>query len=274
MQKYDLQEIPKQKISGIPLIGLGTWRLYGSECERTVKQALDLGYRHIDTADIYENHSEIGKAIKGFPRDQLFLTTKLATTNLHPNKVREVTIRCLKELGVNEVDLLLVHWPEPDMDLPKILQAMLTLKEEGLAHFIGVSNFVRSHLKEIEPYHFPILTNQIELHPYLQRNTLVSFCEKMGITITAYSPLAKGAVETDPVLKKIGKKYGKSPSQIVLRWLIEKNIAVIPKASSLKHLKDNFFIFDFCLDANDHKEILQLDKGKFCSSESFSDFED
>ena len=139
---------------------------------------------------------------------------------------------------------------------------MLSLNEKGLTRFIGVSNFVRFHLKAIEPYHFPLLTNQIELHPYLQRKLLIKTCKNMGIKLTAYRPLTKGAFEDDPVMQKIGKKYGKKPSQIALRWLIQQNISVIPKASTLQHLKDNIKIFDFSLSDFDMHEIENLDSGK------------
>ena len=259
----------------LPFIGLGTWRLSSNECEKTISQALELGYRHIDTADVYHNHQAIGLAIKSFPREQLFLTTKIFTNDLVPSRVNDAASRFLDELKVNYLDLLLIHWPNPEVNLVETLEAMVSLIEKGITRFIGVSNFVRFHLEAIASYHFPLLTNQIELHPYLQRKSLVKTCKNMGIKVTAYRPLAKGAFEDDPLMQKIGKKYGKTPSQIALRWLIQQDIYVIPKASTFQHLKDNIEIFDFNLTDADMHEIESLDAGKrFCSPEGFPIYED
>lgn len=259
----------------IPSIGLGTWKLNGIECEKIIQQALEIGYRHIDTADLYQNHQAIGNAIQAWPREQIFLTTKLSIDDLLPDRVYDAASRFLRELKVDYLDLLLIHWPNPDVNLVDTLKAMCHLKEKGIIRFMGVSNFVRSHLESIAPYHFPILTNQIELHPYLQRRLLVKACKEMGIGITAYRPLAKGAFEEDLIMQKIGKKYGKTPSQITLRWLIQQDFSVIPKASKLKHLKDNFDVFDFELSQVDMDEITNLDAGKrFCAPEGFPVYED
>lgn len=257
-------KIPKQKKSGIPLIGLGTWKLKGQECEKCVTEALDLGYRHIDTADVYDNHRAIGKVIKGVPRNELYLVSKLYLHDLSREKVKAAVPRILEELDIAYLDLLLIHWPHPSIPASETLTAMMDCRQEGLVRSIGVSNFVRSQLDGLNQ--FPLLANQIEMHPYLQRKELVQDCLKRGIPVTAYRPLAKGAFEQDPVLIGIGKKYGKSPSQIALRWLIENNIAAIPKASSLQHMKDNISIFDFELDAQDRALIEQLDSGqRFCA---------
>ena len=259
----------------MPKIGLGTWKLRGDECERVVRQALELGYRHIDTADAYENHRAIGRALDPSLRDQVFLTSKLWMNDLEPANVDRAVSRFLEELNVDYLDLLLIHWPNPEANLTETLQEMLELKKKGLIRFIGVSNFVRFHLDELAPYHFPVLTNQIELHPYLQRKLLVQKCKEMGISITAYRPLAKGAFEDDPVLQKIGKKYGKTASQIVLRWLVQQDFYAIPKAASLQHLKDNLNIFDFSLTDAEMEIINGLDAGRrYCSPDGAPIFED
>jgi len=257
--------IPLQKKSKIPLLGLGTWRLQGKECENVVKQALELGYRHIDTADIYDNHRAIANAIKSIPRNEIYLVSKLYLNNLTSEKVNLSIPRFLEELQTDYLDLLLIHWPHPTI-APKItLKAMLAFKNNGIVKAIGVSNFVRSHFKDLEEFNFPVVTNQIEMHAYLQRKELVRDCIKRGITITAYRPLAKGDFETDPILQKIGKGYGKSSSQIVLRWLTQ-DIAVIPKAGKTEHLKANLEIFDFTLTDEDIKTIESLDTGKrYCA---------
>ncbi len=258
-----------------PLLGLGTYKLTGADCEKVVHQALELGYRHIDTADAYENHAAIGRAIRSIPREQLFLTTKLYVNDLTPTRIHEAVPRFLEELKVDYLDLLLIHWPNPDVDLVQTLNTLVSLQKKGAARFIGVSNFVRFHLEALAPHHFPLFTDQIEMHPYLQRRLLVKTCREMGIKITAYRPLAKGAFEKDPVLQEIGKTYGKTPSQVVLRWLVQQDIAAIPKASTLEHLKKNIEIFDFTLSDADMRAIDQLDSGqRFCAPEGLPVYED
>lgn len=246
----------------MPIIGLGTWRLQGAECERAVQQALELGYRHIDTADLYNNHQAIGKVLVNLPREDIFLATKLYIHDLTSDRVPKATIRFLDELGIDYIDLLYIHWPNPEVNLVDTLHAMVSLKEQGIIRYIGVSNFVPFHFDQLAPYHFPILTNQIELHPYFQRKALVAKCKSMGITTTAYRPVAKGQLENDSTLIKIGNKYGKSPSQVSLRWIIQQNINVIPKASNVQHLKDNMNIFDFHLTEDEIREINALDRSE------------
>jgi 2,5-diketo-D-gluconate reductase B len=253
----------------IPSLGLGTYRLTGKECEKIITQALEIGYRHFDTADAYGNHWEVGRAIKHFPRKELFIVTKIDLNQLAPNAVRKAVPRFLKELAQEYIDLLLVHWPAQGVNLAHTLQAMMEFKEKGVVHHLGVSNFVRSHIEELAP-HFPILTNQIELHPYLQRYDLVETCKKFGVHITAYRPLAKGAFEQDKILKEIGSQHGKTASQSALRWCIQKGYAAIPKAATPKHLKENFEIFDFTLNREEMQRIDALDANKrYCAPEGF-----
>lgn len=257
----------------IPLIGLGTWKLRGEECEMTVRSALELGYRHVDTADLYYNHMDIARAIESYPREQLFITSKLYIHDLLPDRVNAAVPRFLDELKVDYLDLLLIHWPDPNVRMEETLVAMQAFQTQKMVRFIGVSNFVRSHLEAL--HQFPLAVNQIEMHPYLQRKTLVAFCQQKGIALTAYRPLAKGALESNETLQKIGVKYGKTPSQIALKWLVQQGISVIPKASSLKHLKDNLAIFDFILDEQDRQEIDQLDRGqRFCAPDGLPVYED
>ena len=268
-------KIPLQKGSGIPLLGLGTWRLAGEECERAIAEAYELGYRHIDTADVYKNHDAVGRAIRKLPRREIFLATKIGFQDLAPAKIAESIPRYLDELQVEYIDLLLIHWPNPELDMADALREMTASKEKRIVRSIGVSNFVRSHLDALGPRHFPIATNQIELHPYLQRRELADCCKKWGIGITAYRPLAKGAFENDPVLTEIGAKHGKSASQTALRWLVQQDIAAIPKASSLKHLRENAEIFDFSLSPKEMERIHALDSGKrFCAPDNLPLFSD
>ncbi len=259
-----MEEAPLQKMTKIPLIGLGTWKLQGKECESAVAMGWDLGYRHIDTADLYENHKAIGRSIRSLPREELFLTTKIGQEDLEPKQVRAAVPRFLKELQTDYLDLLLIHGPNPKIDLFKTLETMCALQEKGIVRAIGVSNFVRYHLRQFSQ--FPILVNQIEMHPYLQRKALVSYCKKEKIGIVAYRPLAKGTFEEDPVLKAMGKEHGKTASQIALRWLVQQDIVAIPKASNVKHLKANLDIFDFRLSQEEMRRIAKLDIGmRFCA---------
>lgn len=261
-------------MDSMPLIGLGTWKLYNTECEKTVALALDLGYRHIDTADCYENHEAIGNAIHSFERKELFITSKIWHTDLDPKKILSLVPAFLKQLKTDYIDLLLIHWPPLNLeDVAPALDAMLTFKETGAVHHIGVSNFVRKHLPVLERY--PIFTNQIEMHPYLQRRDLVSAYKKQGISITAYRPLAKGAFTQDPILQKIGAAHGKTASQVALRWLVQQQFTVIPKAGGINHLKENLEIFDFSLTAEEMNLIASLDQGKrYCNSNPDLTFED
>jgi diketogulonate reductase-like aldo/keto reductase len=248
--------------------------LRGEECERSVRCALDLGYRHIDTADVYENHKLVGKGIKNWPREEIFLVSKLFSSDLLPEKVASAVPRFLKELATDYLDLLLIHWPFPGVDLGNTLEAMMNCKEKGLVKNIGVSNFVPHHLDLFCP-RFPILANQVELHLYFQRKALREACKKHGIAVTAYRPVAKGAFEQDDLLQKIGAKYGKSPSQIALRWLVQQDIAAIPKAANREHLKDNINIFDFSLPEEDMRQLETLDAGtRYCAPSGFPVFED
>lgn len=254
----------------IPLVGIGTWRLNGSDCEKTIKEALQLGYRHIDTADVYANHKEVGRAIKGFPRKDLFLATKLFLNDLTPSQVEKCVPRFLEELDTDYIDLLLIHWPNESVDLASTLAAMQAQK--GIKQ-IGVSNFVRSHLPILK--RFPILTNQIEMHPYLQRRELVKAYKAAGIGITAYRPVAKGAFEKDEILIAIGKKHHRTPSQIALKWIVDQDIGVIPKASNPLHLKQNLDIFSIRLDPEDTAKIDALNKGeRFCAPDGLPIMED
>lgn len=251
----------------MPLLGMGTWKLKGKECEQVVRMGLELGYRHIDTADSYENHQDIARAIRSYSRKSLWLTSKIYLQDLEASRVGPATERFLKELATDYLDLLLIHWPKPDMDLIGIIHAMLELREKGLVKRIGVSNFSPFHYEALRSAGLigEIYNHQLELHPYLQRRKLYSMSKKAGIALSAYRPLAKGAFEEDPLLQEVGFRYGKSPSQVVLNWLVAKSIAVIPKASSLEHLQDNLESFTFEMSLKDHQLIDSLECGKrFC----------
>ncbi|MGI5827435.1 MAG: aldo/keto reductase [Patescibacteria group bacterium] len=243
--------------TSIPILGLGTWELTGSECTEIVEKALEIGYRHIDTADAYGNHQEIAKALKEskVPRKELFITTKLWRTNMHARNAIEAGKRALEELEADYIDLYLIHWPNRSVPITETLEAMNTLKEEGLVKAIGVSNFTINHLKDALETGIEITNNQIEFHPSLNQRELKDFCDSKGITITGYSPFARGEDLDLPVIQEIAQKHNRSVAQVILNWLMQKNIIAIPKASSEKHLKDNFASLKWKLSKEDLKRI-------------------
>ena len=235
----------------IPTLGIGTWLLQGQKCIDVVKKALEIGYRHIDTAYIYENHEAVKEGMRGFERKNIFITTKLWYEHLDPEKVDHFCDISLKQLGVDYVDLFLIHWPKKGMPICKTLEKMFNLKDKGKIKSVGVSNFTIHHLQDILKEGYRPSLNQVEFHPYLNQKDLLSFCSKNGIAIGAYSPIARGEVFEDTLLQSMGEKHSKTAGQITLRWLLQKGLIVTPKASSEEHLKENFNLFDFELEEID-----------------------
>ncbi|MEP1152075.1 MAG: aldo/keto reductase [Balneola sp.] len=248
----------------VPEIGLGTFKLIGKECEQIVKLALNMGYRHIDTAQDYKNEREVGLGIKHahIPREELFLTTKISMLNMEPDDVIKSTELSLQELDVPYLDLLLIHWPNPDVDIEKTIEAMLSIRDQGKALNIGVSNFPMKHLKEVnEELAAPIFCNQVEYHPLLGQLDLLDYAAEHDLMVTAYSPLAQAKILENSLITDLAEKYGKTPAQISLRWLIEQEqVIVIPKASSKEHLEANLDIYDFVLEDDDFYAIDELPK--------------
>ena len=233
----------------VPALGLGTWQMGGRQCVDSVRQALALGYRHIDTAQMYGNESEVGRAIRDslVPRGEIFLTTKIAPGHYAAAKARRSTEESLKRLGVDAVDLLLIHWPTGEVPIGETLAAMARLREEDKTRFIGVSNFHVALLDEaVKKHGADLLCNQVEYHPFLSQRRVSVALKRHGMMLTAYTPLGRGLVQRDKVLAEIARGYGKSPAQLALRWLIDQeNVAAIPKASSAAHAAANIDIFDF-----------------------------
>jgi diketogulonate reductase-like aldo/keto reductase len=254
---------PDDKILGImPVIGLGTWEMNGPVCTDSVMNALELGYRHIDTAQIYGNEKEVGKGIQesGVNREEIFLTTKIATGNLTPVRIRRTTDESLERLGTGYVNLLLIHWPTEAMDLNDCLETMFELKDKGFVKYVGVSNFDALLFKKALEKG-PVLTNQVKFTPYHEEFENLKIAQEQKKIITAYSPLARGGIANDRILNKIGEKYGKTASQVSLRGLIQLgNISVIPKAHNPRHQAENIDIFDFELSGEDMDRISQLSK--------------
>jgi 2,5-diketo-D-gluconate reductase B len=246
----------------MPALGLGTWELRGADCERATRLALDIGYRHIDTAEMYDNEAEIGRAVaaSGVSRKTLFITTKLWTNHLRAKDVGPTVEASLKKLRTDYVDLLLIHWPNAAVPLGETLGAMMKLKAAGKAKAIGVSNFSIGQMNEALTRHkAPIACNQIEYHLLLNQRTILDFAHRHRIAVAAYCPLARGRLVNHRVLAHVATKHGKSAAQVALRWLVQQpGVAAIPKASSEEHLRRNLEVFDFALDDADLAELNRL----------------
>ena len=245
----------------MPLLGLGTWELRGRTCTRIVEQALRLGYRHIDTAEMYDNERQVGEGLRasGLKRDEVFVTTKVWPSHFAPRNLERSAKESLVRLRLSEVDLLLLHWPNPHVPLAETLGALGQVKRDGLARHIGISNFTVALVDEaVRLSSEPLVCNQIEAHPFLDQTRVIKACRKHGLAIVAYSPIARGQAVRDPVLTEIGKAHGKSPVQVCLRWLVQQDIVVIPRTEKLERLSTNAAIFDFTLTDEEMVRIAKL----------------
>lgn len=246
----------------IPILGLGTWQLKGETCKQAIKTAIELGYTHIDTAWIYDNQSEIGEALKemNIEREKYFITSKVWMEDLSYENVIAECAETLHDLQLEYLDMYLIHWPNNKFPVKDTLRAFKDLVDQGKVKSIGVSNFTIKHLKEaLEVSDVPISTNQVEFHSHLYQKELLDFCKEKGIVLTAYSPIARGEILNDPVLTEVANKHNKSTAQVALKWLEQKDIVIIPKASSKEHLEDNMDLFDWELT---EEEIDQIDNIK------------
>ena len=252
----------------LPQIGLGTWQLKGDECTKVVQWALEMGYRHIDTADSYQNHEAIKKAIKGFDRRELYITSKIdIEKQVDVAKIQDsVESACelaLKELGSDYLDLYLIHFPEQNFPLEDIFLQMEKLAAQGKIVKAGVSNYNIHHLEDLRKVGCTPFANQVEFHPLLNQKDLLQYCQRHGIQLISFRSFGKGELLNDePLFDRMGKGYGKTGAQVILRWLIQKKIPVIPKASSKNHLRENLEIFDFSLTPSEMSQLDHLNKNK------------
>lgn len=248
----------------MPAIGLGTWMMEGETCTRAVEEALALGYRHIDTAQMYGNEAEIGEAMDAsdVPRDEIWLTTKVWQDYLARDQLKRVAEQSLRKLRTDSLDLLLIHWPNPEVPLDEPLGAMRELQDDGRVRFLGVSNFPAGWLRAALE-RAPIFCNQVEHHVYLPQPDLERMAHDHDLVLAAYCPLARGRVLRDATLEAIGERHGKSAAQVALRWLVQRErIAAVPKASSEAHLRGNLDVLDFELSEDDLERIARLGRGE------------
>jgi len=244
----------------IPKVGLGTYKLTGTEGMKSIEDALHIGYRHIDTAQLYENEEEVGKAIRnsGFAREQLFVTTKIWPSDF--KKLLSAVETSLRRLKMDRVDLLLLHWPSDDESNKAALDSLNEVLNRDYAQHVGVSNFNLQQLEQAISL-APVRCNQVEYHPFLSQQKMLDYLKAHDLFLTAYRPLALGKVVTDPVLLEIAKKHERSASQVALRWLLQQgDVAVIPKASSAERRTENLAVFDFELTAEDMDAIFALNR--------------
>ena len=244
----------------IPKLGFGTWQLTGRACEVAVRDALELGYRHIDTARMYANEAEVGQGLhdSGLNRDEVFVTTKLWRDELDAAGVRGALEHSLRDLRTEYVDLLLIHWPNPRVALADTLGAMGEAQDAGRVRHLGVANFPTAMLREALEL-APLICDQVEYHPYLAQPAVLELARERDLMLTAYSPLAQGAVLRDPVIAQIAEAHGKTAGQVVLRWLLDQpNVAAIPKAASHEHRASNLDVFGFELSDDERGKIAGL----------------
>ncbi|MET0279033.1 MAG: aldo/keto reductase [Pseudorhodoplanes sp.] len=245
----------------IPMLGLGTWTLRGRDCVRLVEQAIRLGYRHIDTAQMYGNEREVGEGVRasGLKREEIFVVTKVQPENLAPHLLTRSVKDSIGALRLGEIDLLLLHWPNKGVPLKDTINALVEVKREGLVRHIGVSNYTVALIEEASRLSDDrLVCNQIEMHPFLDQSKVMAACRKHDMAVVAYSPIAKGDARDDAVLARIGKAHGKSAAQVSLRYLIQQGVAAIPRTSKVERLAENIAIFDFELSAHEMRDTSAL----------------
>lgn len=256
-----------------PALGFGTWKLQGEEAERAVKEAIEVGYRHIDTADRYENHLEVGRAINesGVARDDLFLTTKLWDEDLSGDRVASAVDRFLQELNVAYVDLLLIHWPNKNIKIEETLTAMKACQNAGKVRSIGVSNFTEHHLEDALATDIEFVTNQVEVRPHFNQVAMREYCAKNNIVVTGYSSLRAGDM-AEQVIVELAEKYGKSPAQIILNWVVSRGMIALPQSTKVERMKENLASLDFSLSQEDLSLIDSLSQEKRYNNPDFAEF--
>src|SRR5262245_34231911 len=245
----------------IPAIGLGVMTLKEDVCVKAVDAALRIGYRHIDTAQMYGNESEVGEGLRnsGVKREDIFVTTKVWHDRQKAGDLERSVDESLERLKLPYVDLLLIHWPNKDVPLKETFDALGKVKRAGKTRHVGVANFTVALVEQaVKVSPEPLVTNQIEVHPFIDRSKVIEASRRHGLSITAYCPIARGAAPGDAVLERIGKAHGKTPAQVSLRFLVQQDIIPIPRSANPKHIADNMAVFDFALSDAEMAELKKL----------------
>jgi 2,5-diketo-D-gluconate reductase B len=254
----------RAKETEVPRIGLGTWQIMGSSCREAVRDALEIGYRHIDTARVYENERQVGRGIvdSRVAREDVFLTTKVWLDDLEPRRLRLSLEGSLRDLDTDYVDLVMIHWPNPEVPLADSLGEMERLVDEGKARHLGVSNFpdrMAAEAAEIAP----ILCDQVEYHVHMSQERLLELARRYDFILAAYSPFGHGDILGESLLRELGEEHGRSPAQVALRWLIEQDrVCALPKAASHRNRVANFEAYDFELSGEDRERLAELPKDR------------
>jgi 2,5-diketo-D-gluconate reductase B len=261
---YASPQAPSVAVGGerIPAIGLGTWDLRGDTCNRIVAEALKLGYRHIDTAQGYDNETQVGEGLRasGVARDVVFITTKIRPQRISDGEMQRSMEESLTKLGVDQVDLALIHWPNPKIPLAETMRALSEVKQRGLSRNIGVSNFTVKMLDDaVRLASEPLIINQFEYHPYLDQRKLLIAVRRHGLAITAYCPIALGKAARDDAIKAIAARHGKTAAQVTLRWLVQQgDVVAIPRTSKVERLSENLAVFDFALSTDEMQAMSNM----------------
>lgn len=270
-----MKTLPLKDGGSIPAIGFGTWKLEGFSCTDSVAEAIRIGYRHIDTADSYGNHDEVGQGIikSAVPREEIFLTSKVWWDKLSGENVKKSVGRFLEELRTDYLDLLLIHWPNRSVPINETLNAMQEIKQLGKIRSLGVSNFTINHLKKTNETNIHPVVNQVEMHVSFNQKEMRDFCNEEKIIVTAYSPLGRGSDIENDMLKYMADKYKKTPAQIALAWIMSKGVVPIPKSSHPERIKENFESINIELTDEDIKKIDDLPQNERQVSPAWNEFE-
>lgn len=246
----------------IPAIGFGTWDLPQDRVQALVEHAIATGYRHVDTAQMYRNEREVGAGLKGsgVKRDEIFLTTKIWPDQFRADDLKRAADERLKLLGVDAVDLLLLHWPAKDVPLAETIKALNEIRDVGQARHIGISNFTAAMVDEaVRLSAAPLVTNQVEYHPYLSQTKVMGALRRHGMALTAYCPIARGKVLADPVIGEVAEAHGRTATQVTLRWLVQQaGVVAIPRSSNEARIAENLAVFDFALSDEEMSRISAL----------------
>jgi diketogulonate reductase-like aldo/keto reductase len=252
-----------QTANGIPFLGYGTYPLTGAECRDGVAMALDLGIRHIDTAQLYDNEKDVGQAIakSGLKRDEIYLVTKVARDNLGRRHFMHSVEESLDKLGVEQVDLLLIHWPPSEVDFDQALDSLCAAQASGLTRGIGVSNFTIALMRRAaKRAGQKLINNQVEFHPLLDQSQVRTEAEKLGMVLSAYSPLGRGAVLKDPVVVEVATRLKRPPSEIALRWIIQQGVVAVPMTTKRDNARSNLKVLDFELSPADMARLSEASR--------------